>query len=261
MLSFDTDKDGTISEAELSEAGYAEQNGLITSEEFDFVSAARNAGSINALCSNCYGVPTPTPSPSCVSIQRPLDVPTDVITNISTVFFCTIMNNCESMREVKVILIDRDTGEELDRKPIGYWKNIKAGESHSFHYAPHELLNTVLTADVTNLRIEVRHQEGFLDKVGILDDYADFTVAAYEAPSWFEPLLVALGLKNQESISQPILDLFAKIDIPGFTSPPFICFICGAEFDGETAHGDYAVHLVSHLTAFNKGWFKKEEKP
>ena len=163
------------------------------------------------------------------------------------------------MKEVKVFLIDRDTGEELDSKPIGYWKNIKAGESHSFHNAPLELLNTVIKTDVSNFRIEARHQEGFWDKVGIVDDFVDFTVAAVEAPSWFDALLVAIGVKNQESISNPILELFAKIDIEGFTSPPFICFICGEEFDGETAYGDYAVHLVSHLTAFNKGWFKKEK--
>lgn len=210
-------------------------------------------------------VPTPTPLPiipSCIRIQRPLKLPPEILIGFNAQFPCTILNNCESKVDVRVFLIDRDADidPELNHQPDYHWRDINAGESHSFDGFADTLFGQPRdrTSDTWNLRIEVRHQRSLLDTEGILDDAIDFTVSAMEAPSWFNSLLEGIGIKNQESISNPILDLFAMYEMEGWTEPPFVCPLCGAEFtEPDTAHIDFASHLTRHLKAFFSGWFKE----
>lgn len=62
LLAYDYDNDGIISTSEKNAAGSARGNLIITAEEYDFIVAAYNAGSVNALCPGCYGAPTPPPT-------------------------------------------------------------------------------------------------------------------------------------------------------------------------------------------------------
>ena len=58
---YDADNDGIISYEELLSARSDGLDGTITPEETEFVLAAYNAGSINALCPGCYTSSTTTP--------------------------------------------------------------------------------------------------------------------------------------------------------------------------------------------------------
>ena len=58
---YDVDNDGIISYEELLSARSDGLDGTITPEETEFVLAAYNAGSINALCPGCYTSSTTTP--------------------------------------------------------------------------------------------------------------------------------------------------------------------------------------------------------
>jgi len=76
-----------------------------------------------------------------------------------------------------------------------------------------------------------------------------------DLPSWFTDLVTAIKNINTEAITEPITGLYTGIEIEGWTIPPFICFICGDRFAGDDAEEAYATHLMSHLTAFQQGWF------
>jgi len=74
--------------------------------------------------------------------------------------------------------------------------------------------------------------------------------------SWWDALLERIRGANEE-ITAPITDLFPSTDIEGWTSPPFECPICKEVYDGEGSELEYAKHLMSHITAFERGWFHK----
>ena len=76
-----------------------------------------------------------------------------------------------------------------------------------------------------------------------------------DLPDWFQDLVDAIKGINTEAITEPIVELYTGIQIEGWTIPPFICFICGDEFTGVDAEENYANHLMSHMKAFQKGWF------
>lgn len=183
-------------------------------------------------------------------------IPDDPVVGEDAKFPCTVENQGGSDTEVRVFLIDRDTGEEVCYKPdlpLPHWRDIKAGESYSFD----GLLDTLhgeVPSSTWNLRIEVR-QEVTPDKV---DHLVEFSLsAATGKPSWFSALLTSLGIRNIEEITSPILKLFEIPDIEGWTDPPFTCPICEVVFDNsETVYDDFANHLMSHIKAFEEQWFK-----
>ena len=72
--------------------------------------------------------------------------------------------------------------------------------------------------------------------------------------TWWNPLITAIRTAN-EGITSPITDLFPTTDIEGWTTPPFTCPICEQVFEGEGSETDYATHLMSHIKAFEQGWF------
>lgn len=74
-------------------------------------------------------------------------------------------------------------------------------------------------------------------------------------PDWFQDLVDSIAGINTEAITEPITGLYTGLEIEGWSIPPFQCFICGDEFTGTDAEENYASHLMSHLTAFQQGWF------
>jgi len=74
-------------------------------------------------------------------------------------------------------------------------------------------------------------------------------------PDWIGDLVDRIRAVNTDAITDPIVGLYTGIEIEGWTIPPFMCFICGAEFTGADAETNYANHLMSHLKAFQEGWF------
>jgi hypothetical protein len=58
-----------------------------------------------------------------------------------------------------------------------------------------------------------------------------------------------------ETIAKPITDLFVIEGLEGWTEPPFTCPICEQVFDGTDSELEYAKHLLSHIKAFETGWF------
>lgn len=82
--------------------------------------------------------------------------------------------------------------------------------------------------------------------------------ATLELPDWFTDLINSIKEINIEAITEPITGLYTGLEIEGWTIPPFLCFICGEEFTGDDAEKNYATHLMSHLKAFQQGWFPEE---
>ena len=74
-------------------------------------------------------------------------------------------------------------------------------------------------------------------------------------PSWWDQILEAIRTAN-EGITSPITDLFPTTDIEGWTTPPFTCPICEQVFEGEGSELRYIGHIMSHITAFEQGWFE-----
>jgi len=59
---YDADDDGVIDGQDIINATIARRSHIITNDEYDFVSSAHNAGSINAVCPGCYSsAPSPPP--------------------------------------------------------------------------------------------------------------------------------------------------------------------------------------------------------
>ena len=81
LLYFDTDHDGIISATERDDAWEAEGQGLITHKEAQFVEDAYDAGSINALCSGCFVVPSLVISPTTRSSPAAGDTFTITVTS------------------------------------------------------------------------------------------------------------------------------------------------------------------------------------
>lgn len=75
-------------------------------------------------------------------------------------------------------------------------------------------------------------------------------------PSWWDQLLESIRTINS-NIATPITDLFPPTEIEGWTSPPFKCPICEEVFEESDSKLEYAKHLMSHITAFEQGWFGK----
>lgn len=162
---------------------------------------------------------------------------------------CTVRNDTAKEVEVKVVLADEDDFG-WDMQPTVHYQNIEAGEEYTFdgfwdtlHFSPPELRTW-------NMRIELH-----LQHVGKVDKKA-FTLELIERPDWWGSLLDSVATGNIEQITEPILGLFTGFDIEGFTMPPYICFLCGAEFTGEDADDEFAKHLISHIQAFVGDWFK-----
>jgi len=82
---------------------------------------------------------------------------------------------------------------------------------------------------------------------------------AIELPDWFTDLVDAIANVNTEAITDPIVGLYTGIEVEGWTIPPFQCMICGDKFTGENAEKEYLTHLMSHIIAFQEGWFPEEE--
>lgn len=74
-------------------------------------------------------------------------------------------------------------------------------------------------------------------------------------PGWFTDLVDAIKEINLSAITDPIVEIYAGPEIPGWTVPPFQCMICGAKFAGDDAETNYAEHLALHITAFQESWF------
>jgi hypothetical protein len=60
LLHYDADKDGLINHDELNQSYSDYMNGIITVEEFDYVSGAYINGGINVVCPGCYTVVSKT---------------------------------------------------------------------------------------------------------------------------------------------------------------------------------------------------------
>lgn len=54
LLHYDVDKDGLINLSELTQSHSDYESGIITEEEFDFVSDAYINGGINVICPDCF---------------------------------------------------------------------------------------------------------------------------------------------------------------------------------------------------------------
>lgn len=76
-----------------------------------------------------------------------------------------------------------------------------------------------------------------------------------DLPDWIDDLVDKIKAINTDAITEPITGLYTGLEIEGWTIPPFMCFICGAEFTGSDAEKNYAGHLMSHLKAFQESWF------
>jgi len=163
---------------------------------------------------------------------------------------CTIKNDTGSDVEVKVALFDDDDDHLWDQQPTIHWHNMDAGEEYAFDGSWDTLHFVLPTLRTWNMRIEL-HEE----TLGKVETHY-FTLVPLTRPDWWGSLMDMVASNNTETITEPLLGLFTGFDIEGFTLPPYTCFLCGAEFTGETADDDFANHLISHIQAFIGGWFE-----
>ena len=165
----------------------------------------------------------------------------------------TVKNDTSHEVEVRVYLYsEKEGGGSVlwDYEPDIHWQNIPAGGEYSFSGFWDTLTCTLADKEPWHFWIILREQS----TLGVVDR-KDFTLQAVDRPYWWGALVDNIMTGNVEAITNPVLSLFAFDEIPGFTAPPFSCWICGAEFDGETAHEDFADHLLSHFKAFVSSFF------
>ena len=72
LLHYDADNDGLINTDELNQSYADYESGIITYEEFDFVSDAYINGSINVICPGCWEAP---PMPATISVTATSTLP------------------------------------------------------------------------------------------------------------------------------------------------------------------------------------------
>ncbi len=174
--------------------------------------------------------------------------PESPVVEADCVFPCTVKNTDTVTREFRVFLFQHPN-IELDREPDFHWQNVAPGAEFGFNGFWNTLNFKPTELKKYSLRIELHEQH-----LGKLDEET-FEITTLPKPDWWESLLSSVGIGNVEQITDPILDLFTGFDIEGWTKPPYKCFICGQEFNGDTADDDFANHLISHLNAFEDGWF------
>jgi hypothetical protein len=108
--------------------------------------------------------------------------------------------------------------------------------------------------EITFLKVLAKNANGDISELGDTCRPV-FNLWKYK-PSWWDQLLTAVRTADEE-IATPITDLFTGGEIEGWTEPPFECPICEQVFEGEGTELEYAEHLMSHIKAFEKAWFKK----
>lgn len=156
---------------------------------------------------------------------------------------CSVKNTYSSPYEVKVALFEGSS--MLDIEPDIHYQDIPAGGLYEFKGFWDTLTFEPDTVKTYNLKVKLRVPSGTLTT-------HNFSIPCKEKPSFFDSLLASIGIGNQEQITKPIEDLFAMEEIPGFTTPPFICPHCGKTYTTEEA---YLSHLVSVINQFTGGWF------
>ncbi|RLI47786.1 MAG: hypothetical protein DRO73_11025 [Candidatus Thorarchaeota archaeon] len=55
--------------------------------------------------------------------------------------------------------------------------------------------------------------------------------------------------ENAHALAEASFEHARRFSIPGFTQPPFFCFICGETFNN---HDDFISHLVNHVQAYEE---------
>lgn len=65
-----------------------------------------------------------------------------------------------------------------------------------------------------------------------------------------DPLANAITAENQATLAEAFASRTVGFDIPGWTKPPFICFVCGERLNSEE---DFIIHMTEHLTAYEEG--------
>jgi len=173
--------------------------------------------------------------------------PENPVVGTQCVIRCTVKNTDAVVRELRVYLKEGST--TIDKEPGVHWQNVDPGEEFAFDGFWNSLKFKPVDIQTYSLKIELHEQS--LGKV----DTETFELSTIDMPEWWDSLLDGVGLGNVNQITDPVMDLFTGFDIEGWTVPPYTCFICGAKFTGETADDDFSNHLMSHLTAFQEGWF------
>jgi hypothetical protein len=133
------------------------------------------------------------------------------------------------------------------------WNEFAVGENTNM---PAHTFDTEGDEEITFFRITATNIDGATGEIDTLCGPI-FNLWKYK-PSWWDHLLEAIRTVNAEDIAHPIVMLSENVAaIPGWTKPPFECPICNQVFDGEDSELSYAKHLMSHITAFEYGWFGK----
>lgn len=156
---------------------------------------------------------------------------------------CTVENTYGTTHGVKVALFEDTT--MFDVEPDIHYQDIPAGESYEFNGFWDTLKFTPTAVRTYNLKVKLRVPSGTLSTLPI-------SIPCEEKPSFFDSLLASIGVGNNEQITEPMKDLFAMGDIPGFTTPPFTCPHCGTVFTTDEA---YISHIVSVVNGFAQSWF------
>lgn len=156
---------------------------------------------------------------------------------------CTVENTYGTTQSVKIALFEGSTMHDVE--PDLHYQDIPTGEIYEFNGFWDTLKFTPTAVRKYNLKVKLTSVAG----TGHIDY---FTIPCEEKPNFFDSLLASIGVGNKEQITDPMEDLFAMGEIPGFTTPPFTCPHCGTVFATDE---EYISHLVTVINGFTEGWF------
>jgi len=110
------------------------------------------------------------------------------------------------------------------------------------------ILHTISLQPLPSLSVSLQLIGRFLSEF-TLKDLPALLISLELLPFPHDVLTDTIVAENARAVAEGAFEHARRLNVSGYTQPPFFCFICGKTFNN---HDDFITHLISHVQAYEE---------